>query len=319
MSYSPSVAVVILNWNNASDTLNCLDSVFNLDYPNFFPIVVDNGSKDDSVNQIRSAHPSVEILETGENLGYAEGNNYGIRHAIEIGADYVFVLNNDTLVSPTILDELVSEAEENPKIGIVGPTVYMLDAENILYSAGSFIDWRIGRTWHRGMYQSAGQYADLYDPEMVDFIPGCGMLVRSEFIKIGGYFNSQYYLNYEDVEWCVRASKHGYEVLYVPKAVMWHKDSATIGHGSPMHTYYLTRNALLFFYRNTPHRLWILPIARLLFSTLRTIGAWSVKPKYRSDIYRRRRTANLLALRDFFLGRFDEMGKDVASVCIPGK
>jgi GT2 family glycosyltransferase len=315
MTATPSVAIVILNWNNALDTLECLDSVFQIDYPAYDPIVVDNGSSDDSVNRIRSKYPGVELLETGKNLGYGGGNNVGIRHAIKDGASYVFVLNNDTLVAPTILKELVQVAESNPKIGIVGPIVLLHEPQDVLYSAGSFIDWKKGATWHRGLYQPAGQYTELQKPEPVDFIAGCGMLVRRDLIEAAGYLDPRYYLNFEDVEWCVRAHRHGFEVYFAPGAVIWHKDSATMGRGSPVHTYYLTRNGLRFFWQNAPRHLRWLPVTRLLLTTMRAVGAWSVKSAYRSEDYRRRRKANLFAIRDFFLGRFDQMGLDVAAVC----
>lgn len=315
----PVVAIVILNWNNADDTLACLESVSDLDYPNCYTLVVDNGSIDDSVERIRLNYPTIEILETGDNLGYAAGNNAGIRYVLQKGADYVFVLNNDTLLEPTMLQKLVRFAETHPKAGVVGPTMYCIEPQETLYAAGSFINWRKGETWNRGIYQPAAQYKYLQQPEKVDFITGCGVLARRELVEAVGGLSPMYFLNYEDVEWCERARRHGYEVWYVPEAVMWHKDSASFKQGSPAHNYYLTRNALLFFYQNAPRRLRWFVVTRLIFNSLRTIIAWSLKSKYRNDFFWRKRKANLFALRDFFLGRFFKMGPDVARVCYPNQ
>lgn len=315
MPESASVGIVILNWNNAPDTLACLESVSGLDYPNYYPLVVDNGSTDDSVDKIRANYPHVEILETGSNLGYAEGNNVGIRHAMQAGADYVFILNNDTLVAPTMLAKLVQVAESSPDIGMVGPTMYCTDPPNRLFAAGSFVLWKVGNLYHRGMFQPPGPYTKVQNPEPVDFIVGCGVLVRRQLIEVAGMLDPLYYLNYEDVEWGIRAHRYGFQVLYVPQAIMWHKVSASLGQASPANTYYMTRNALRFFWKHTPIHLRWLSVLRIILRTLRAIGAWSLKSKYQKQSFQRRRAANLLALRDFFQGRFGKMGLDVAQVC----
>jgi GT2 family glycosyltransferase len=119
----PEVAIVILNWNNAPDTIACLESVAHLDYPNTRILVVDNGSTDGSADRIRQAHPSIPVLETGQNLGYAEGNNVGIAVALEQKAPYICILNNDIALRPDFLTQLVAEAEADTSIGIVGPKI----------------------------------------------------------------------------------------------------------------------------------------------------------------------------------------------------
>ncbi|MCC6165928.1 MAG: glycosyltransferase family 2 protein [Caldilineaceae bacterium] len=314
---APQVAVVILNWNNTPDTLVCLASVFALDYPNLRVAVVDNGSTDASVELIAARFPDATLLALGENRGYAAGNNAGMAWALALGVDYVLVLNNDTRLAPDMLAELVRFAEAHPQAGMVGPTMYCMPDEQTVYAAGSFVDWAKGRTWNRGMYQPAQVLAGLRRPEQVDFITGCGVLVRRSVLERAGLLDTRYFLNYEDVEWAVRARRHGFEVWYVPSAVMWHKDSATFVQGSPAHIYYLTRNGLLFFRQNSPAALRWWALARFTFTTLRIIGAWTFKPAYQTDLFRRRRQANLLALRDFALGRFDQMGPDVAAICYP--
>jgi len=313
----PYVYIVILNWNNAHDTLACLHSLTELDYPNYAILVIDNGSSDGSAERIRADNSTVEVMELATNIGYAAGNNAGIDVAVERGAEYVLILNNDTFVEPTMLSELVAFMESDPKIGMVGPTMYCADPNDTLFAAGSFINWSKGKTWHRGMFEEVSKYADLNSPESVDFISGCCLLVRRELIEVAGLFDPTYFLNYEDVEWAVRARRFGFDVMYVPQAVMWHKVSSSLGQASPANIYYTTRNALRFFLNNAPTHLRWLAISRIMGRTLRTVAAWTVKSQYQNGSFERRRRANLFALRDFFQGHFGKMGPDVTSVCSP--
>jgi GT2 family glycosyltransferase len=315
MAHSPLVAIIVLNWNRARDTIECLDSVAELDYPNSYSLVVDNGSTDGSVSEIKAAHPSVEILETGQNLGYAEGNNFGIRHAIDRGVDYLLILNNDTLVEKRMLSQLVQVAESSSDIGMVGPTVYCADPANKLFAAGSFVLWDRGQVEHRGMFESPAPHVKAEAPKSVDFIAGCGLLVSRRLIETVGMFDPQYFLNFEDVEWGIRARRHGLKVLYVRQAIMWHKISATLGQASAANTYYMTRNGLRFFWQNGPLHLRWIAVSHIILRTLRTVGAWSLRSKYRNQAFKRKRSANILALRDFFRGRFGPMGADVFRIC----
>lgn len=317
MSKSPLVAIVVLNWQNAPDTLDCLNSVTKLSYDNYHTIVVDNGSKDDSVKQIQSAFPEVNLIALPDNLGYAAGNNAGIRQGIKQGADYIFVLNNDTLLAPDTLQKLVSVAEKNPQVGMVGPKMYCYQPDDMIFAAGSVIEWRKGDIFHRGMFIADEIWSDNIAPEPVDFITGCGVLVRRELIETAGPLDLSFFLNYEDVEWCVRARRMGYEVWYTPDAILWHKISATLGEASPANTYYMTRNALFFFWLNsTPINRWLTTF-RIIARTIYTTLTWTIKKQYQNEKYRRLRQANLLALRDFFRGNFGQMGEDVAGICYP--
>lgn len=312
----PLVSIVILSWNNSQDTIECLSSVLGLSYPNYSILIVDNGSTDDSVRKIRDRYADIEIIETYTNLGYAEGNNVGIRHAIRSKADYILVLNNDTLVETNMLTELVQVAESNLDVGMVGPTMYCTSPNDRLFAAGSFVLWRQGSLNHRGMFELPGSYVSRSNPELVDFIVGCGVLVSRIMIEEIGLLESKYYLNFEDVEWGVRANRNGFKVLYAPKAIMWHKVSATLGLASPANTYYMTRNALLFFWENAHsflERWWV--VLQIIFRTLRSVVAWTLKSKYREKTYKQKSKANILALRDFTLGHYGEMGKDVNNVC----
>jgi GT2 family glycosyltransferase len=311
----PKVTIVILNWNNASDTIECLDSISGLIYTNYSILIVDNGSQDNSVSRIREKYPEIDLLDLPKNIGYAEGNNLGIKQGLLDGCDYVLVLNNDTLVAPDMLNWLVELAESRPEIGMVGPMMYCTEPANSLFAAGSFIDWERGDLRHRGLFQPRTNFPSLNDCEPVDFIVGCCVLVKRNVIERIGVLDPIYFLNFEDVEWGLRAWRNGYEVWFSPKAEMWHKVSATLGRASPANTYYMTRNSLFFFRRNSPLSSRYQAIFRILFRTLRTVAAWSIKPEYRSKLFKQKKWANIFAIRDFLLGRFGKMGSDIERIC----
>ena len=305
----PAVGIIILNWNNAGDTIACLRSVQALDYPNATTLVVDNGSTDDSVQQIRAAFPSIAVLETGENLGYAEGNNVGVRAALAIGAEYVLVLNNDVTVATDALTLLVETMEANSGVGIAGPAVYYADPSDKLFAVGSSINWRRATIEHmtEGVWPEAARYPA--------FLVGCAICVRRAVMNTVGLLDPAYYLNWEDVEWCVRIGRKGWTVCVVPEAKVWHRVSASLGQASAQSTYYMTRNALLFFSRNAPGVWRVVATGQVMLRTLRTVAAWTLKPTYNTPSFRRKRAANLLAVRDFLRGRYGRMGGDVARAC----
>ena len=311
-SLPPKVAVIVLNWNNAPDTLNCLESLHRQDYENFEIVVVDNGSTDDSVQAVNSVSYDLRLFELESNTGYSEGNNVGIRHALEQGADYVLIVNNDTVVSPSMLRKLVQFAESRPAAGLVGPMMYCLGKADTVFAAGSFIQWHKGLTWHRGMFEPAANYDNLSEPEPVDFISGCGILMKTSLIRRAGLLDPEYYLNFEDVEWAVRIRRLGAEVWLVPQARLWHRVSASLGQDSAINTYYLTRNALRFFGKYTPLHVRWFAVLNIVLRTLRTIAAWTFKPEYRGESFRKRRSANILALRDFLMGRKGQMKLETA-------
>lgn len=300
---SPPVAIIILNWNNPTDTLECLASVFQLDYDNYHVIVVDNGSTDDSVAQLRARYPDLEIIETGENLGYAEGNNVGIRRALLSDTEHICVLNNDTEVAPDFLFHLVSAITTDTAIGMVGPKVLFHEPRDLIFSAGCSIDWSRGEVIHRGFRQpdsNSGTDA-IHEAQDFDALAGCGVLVPREVVESVGYLDLSYFLNFEDIDWCVRISSHGYRIRYISKAILYHKVSASIGQDSPANTYYMTRNALKFFSRYGSHK--HRAMFSILIRTLRTVGAWTIKPAYKSSLYQARRRANIQALIDFVVGK----------------
>ena len=312
----PHVYTIILNWNQADYTLDCLDSLLNSDYPNHTTVVVDNASTDGSEQKICERFPSIHLIRNSENLGYSEGNNVGIRYALQQQADYVFLLNNDTVVDPGMLSKLVEAAESKVDTGITGPTMYYMDPPEVLWGGENQIDWKKANPVRLKMGdQHPREVIRNGLPVETDYIDSCAVLIKREVLEKIGLMDNRYFINFDDLDLNTRARKAGYKVVYVPGAVMWHKVSAAMGLASPATTYYMTRNSLLFFWTHAPG-IWKYTSFLLLFSRhLRTIGAWSLRRKYRDEIFRRRRNASLFALRDFFQGRYGRMGKDVAEVC----
>jgi len=313
---TPQVIVIVLNWNNAPDTIACLDSLSRVEYGNYQTVVIDNGSTDASLSMLREAYPGIELLETGENLGYAEGNNVGLRRALTSQPDYVCVLNNDTEIAPDFITRLVEEAESDAAIGIVGPKMYFFEPSDMVFAAGSLVEWDKGNLNQRGIWQRESAVGPLYSdhPEDVDFIIGCGVLIKRTVLERIGLLDTRYYLNYEDVDLCIRASQAGYRVRYTPHAVLRHKVSASLGQGSPRNTYYMTRNAFLFF--GTHLRGWQRwrALIRIVMRNVGHIAVWTIKPQYRQAA-RAKRHVNALALRDALLGRYGKMGPDVEAAC----
>lgn len=164
------VYLIVLNWNGWKDTVECIDSCLKLTYTNFRILIVDNGSTDNSESILRECFPSVEFIQTGENLGFAGGNNVGIRYALEQGAVYVWLLNNDTVVDSKALDELLKVAESDDKIGIVGSKIYYYDKPDILWFAGGVITSLAKLVQHIGVNKKDSQ---VHNENMdVDFITG---------------------------------------------------------------------------------------------------------------------------------------------------
>ncbi|MDW7726665.1 MAG: glycosyltransferase family 2 protein [Candidatus Methanoperedens sp.] len=242
------VTIIILNWNGKKDTVECLESLKHITYPNYEILLVDNGSTDGSVEYFRERYPDIEIIENEKNMGYAEGNNVGIRKAMKNGADYVLLLNNDTVVDPEFLDELVKVAESDPGIGFAGPKVYYYDynqKKDVINFAGGKLDMWKGKTYHIGLNEvDSGQYDEIKE---VDYVEGSCLLLRKDVINEIGLLDPVYFAYWEENDLCMRGNKAGYISIFVPKAKIWHKISASNTNKNKI--YYLTRNKFWFIKR----------------------------------------------------------------------
>lgn len=251
----PKVSIILLNWNGKEDTLECLGSLYKIDYPNYEIILVDNGSTDGSVELFKEKYPEIEIIQNKENLGFAEGNNIGIRHIISRGTDYILLQNNDTVVDPRFLDELVRVLESDETIGVVGPTVYYYGSPKKIQSAGAKIWWYIGRSRH--LRKNRFDDGDLGEIREVDYIPGCSLLAKSELFSKVGYLKESYFAYWEESDWCVRVHNAGYKIFYVPMSKIWHKGGSTSGKISGFSEYLMTRNMFWFMKQNATKKQYI--------------------------------------------------------------
>lgn len=227
MATAPLVFIIILNWNGKEDTLDCLRSLREVDYSRFKILVVDNASKDGSVEAIKKEFPDIEIIVNAANLRFAGGNNVGMKRAIELGADYLLLLNNDTIVDKDFLTKLVDGAEVLPQVGMAGPKIYYHKDPKRLWYAGGKIAWWKGWISHRGVREfDNGQYNTIGETE---YITGCCVLVKREVIDKIGMLDEAYFIYGEDADWSIRASRAGYKLMYVPTSFLWHKVSVSSG------------------------------------------------------------------------------------------
>lgn len=292
------VAIIVLNWNNADDTLACLRSVTALDYPAecLTVIVVDNGSTDDSVARICASFPQVMLLETGANLGYAGGNNVGVRYALEHDVEAVLILNNDIIVAPDFLQPLVDAALLSPELAIVTSAVCDMAHRDVVWALGANIDWRDGSPVRLHCGESYETWRGM-PPYQVGYAAGSAMLAPRRVWEVAGLIDESYFLYYEDTDWCMGAQRAGFRVLAVPNSVVWHDVNAQQGRGSAAVTYYMTRNSLWFLRRN-------LPPGQQRMAMLRVVlrAGWHVLGDIKNG-QAARAMARLQGLRDYALGR----------------
>jgi GT2 family glycosyltransferase len=242
-AYSHVVSVV-LSWNGRDDTLRCLESLERLDWPHHSTVVVDNGSSDGTATAVTAAHPHVTVIDTGANLGFAAGNNVGIEAALGMGAEYVLLLNNDTVVAPDMVTRLVAEADRRPDAGAFCPLIYYLDDPECIWYAGARFDARRG---HNGRHTGYGE-RDVGQYDRVREIgrgTGAAMLVRRAAIEQVGLLDGELFLQVEDVEWSLRMRRAGWRIFFVPSGKVWHRVSTALGgECTPTAAYYEMRNTL---------------------------------------------------------------------------
>ena len=299
---SPRVAVILLNWNQPEFTLACLQSLKRVDYPAYDVVVVDNGSVDGSPAVIREAFPAITLIENSRNLGFAAGNNVGIRYALDHGADYVLLLNNDTEVSPDLLRRLVAVGEADPQIGALGPKIYYYDHAKVIWSAGGAVD-RLGRAHHLGENQVDGWESGDGEGGVQDvaYVTGCAILVKRHVVERLGPLDERFFIYFEETEWCSRIHRAGFRVVYVPQARLWHKIKMEARHASRRYLYLMTRNRLLYL-RCTSASRWTLLLA--ILDILRTASSWTLRSAHQQ--MRPYRGALLRGIADFLRGQFGE-------------
>jgi GT2 family glycosyltransferase len=245
----PKIYVILVNYNGYKDTIECVQSIQNMNYENFKILIVDNGSTNDSIIQLKRAVNECFIIESKMNLGFAGGNNLGIKYALENGADYILLLNNDTIVDLNFLNNMIQPFKSNIDIGIVGCKIMYYPEKNIIWYAGGYIDWFRFVGMHFGLKEfDKGQYND---EKEIDFMTGCCMLIKKEVFKKVGLLSNEYFMYFEDVDFCVKVRERGYKIWYNPNAVIYHKVGFSAGgEESSFAIKWCTRNRIIFMNRH---------------------------------------------------------------------
>jgi hypothetical protein len=230
----PCVYVVVLNWNGWQDSVECICSLHRMEYGNWKAVVVDNGSSDDSVERLREACPDLVIIETGKNLGFAAGNNVGIRCALKNGADFVFVLNNDTTVEPDAVSQFVAFAEGHPEAALIGPRINRRAPQR---------EWAISRRLDlltvictlsalRRIVTRTPVIRDLFyctgsQPSIAQVLPGSALFFRASALEKTGLFDEATFLDFEELIMAEKVRRAGFSAYFLPQAAIWHKGSAS--------------------------------------------------------------------------------------------
>lgn len=224
---SPSVYIIILNWNGKELTLDCLKSLSKVQYDNYKILVVDNGSIDGSVKAIAKQYPKVEILPLESNLGYASGNNAGFEYIKKTNSNFIIFLNNDTIVAPNFIEPLVKSLNVDSAIGQTVPKIYYANHINKIWYAGGKVNLWIGAVFHEGIRKSD---AELYQQSKItDYATGCCFCMRTaDYAELGG-FDTSFPMYGEDVDLSLRIGETGKKVMFVPESNIWHKVSASVG------------------------------------------------------------------------------------------
>jgi GT2 family glycosyltransferase len=244
------VSIITINFNQPLLTELFLDSVATLNtYPAIEIIVVDNGSLENPIKSWQSLYPEVRFIRSEKNLGFAGGNNLGIRHA---KGEYFFLVNNDTEFTAGLIENLVSVLDSRPKVGLISPKILYFDQPNIIQYAGySAMNMNTGRNRCVGqMEQDLGQYDDSIGP--TGYVHGAAMMIRKEAINKAGLMPELFFLYYEEMDWCEKIRKAGFEIWFEPKAKIYHKESMSVGKKSLLKEYFMCRNRILFIRRNAP-------------------------------------------------------------------
>jgi GT2 family glycosyltransferase len=227
-SGTPKVFLLVLTYNGKDLVLDCLETVMKSDYPNLHVVVIDNGGSDGTPVAVDEAWGDrVHVLRLFPNIKFSRANNAGIEYALEHGADYVMLLNDDTLIAEDMISEVVAAAEADPGVGMAGPKIYYHKPEDQIWFAGGRIHLSRGTTEHIGIRErDEGQYDTAAE---MDYITGCALLVRRDVIEQIGVLDPMYKAYYEDTDWSMRASRAGWKLLYVPSGRVWHRISAATG------------------------------------------------------------------------------------------
>ncbi|MEK7550247.1 MAG: glycosyltransferase family 2 protein [Patescibacteria group bacterium] len=300
MKQKPKVSVIILTWNAESRIAEQLDNLASLNINGLTVevIVVDNNSSDKTTEIAKGykfSNMGYRFIQNDTNLGFAEGNNVGMRYALNSGSNYIALQNDDTILDKNLLINMVGEFRNTPTVGAISPKIYFAkgyefhkhykksDLGKIIWYAGGNIDWNNVYGSNRGVDEvDHGQFDESRD---TDFATGCFVVYKREALKKAGLYDKRYYLYMEDADHAQRLKKTGFRVMYSPMSKLWHKVSQGSAIGSELNDYYLTRNRMIFGMKYA--RLWTKQaLLRESFRLLLTGRKWQK-----------------IGIRDFYLGR----------------
>lgn len=271
----PELSVILVNYKRPQDTIDCIHSLHKSTFKDFEIIVIENGSGDGSREKIQKTYPSIQLIESPTNVGFAEGNNIGIRAALESDCRFILLLNNDTVVDPNALAMMMSTMNTHPGAGIVGGKIFYFDKPNVLWFAGGWFNPHSAFSGHYGIGEEDN---GLYDKERTcTLITGCCLLFRRELSVGIGFLDSDYFAYLEDADFCVRATRKEYALYYQPKAIIYHKVSSTSAWDSPGYIYFNLRNKIFFLRKNAAFIQWLPHLPRLFYFYLRQFVRLSLK------------------------------------------
>ncbi len=293
----PLVWIAILNYEGASDTKICLQSLKLLDYPRYRILILDNGSEDRAIDTVASQFPDIEYIRSPHNLGFAGGCNKAIRHCASLGAQWVWMLNNDTIVQPDTLSHLVACAIREPEAALLGALVFSNDGDKLVPRGGGSIDFRKGKTYERTVPPpGASEIA-------CEWLSGSNLLIRMNAFDQADGYDEKFFLYYEDADLCLRLRNAGWRCLMVPPAHIKHIGlQSTKGSRSTWRHYYHIRNRMLFF---SKHAVGINSFMIKLSMVLH-LARHSASLPFRGEEGRRQLKAELLGYRDFVNKKFGQ-------------
>lgn len=245
-SKKPLISIITINYNSVEFTCDFLASVLCVSYDNIEVIVVDNASIEDPSEKLKQIYPSVKVILSNKNLGFAGGNNLGIKHA---SGDYLFFVNNDTVMMPDIMEGLLEVFENFADAGVACPKFHYYDSPGTIEFAGyNKVNAFSGRNSMVGCKKKdLGQYNEI---KVTHYAHGGAMMVSKKVIEEVGVMPEVYFLYYEEFDWCEQIKGKGFKIYYQPKSLIFHKESMSVGKTSTLKTFYLNRNRILFMRRN---------------------------------------------------------------------
>jgi GT2 family glycosyltransferase len=246
------VSIITVNFRQGDYTLDFLKSLVVTDYSDLEVIVVENGWQEDFDQQYKDAYPSVKVIHCKENLGFAGGNNLGIKAAT---GDYLFFLNNDTEVPANTVSTLVDQMERDAGLGVICPRIYYYDQPDTLqYGGFTPMNWFTAQN-HANLYKKSVRLEDRV--ETTAFAHGAAMMISRDAIDKAGLMSENYFLYYEELDWIHRIHKKGFDIKVHHGTYILHKESVSTGKASPLKTYFQTRNRILFMRRNAGASKWV--------------------------------------------------------------